>query len=89
MKIEVSILLFQKGRTKFNLKEVSLLLFQEGHTVRHVHVKIECKRGSSTPISKGAHEIQSDRGFSTPISKAVLSTFGGRATVSPSFAPCI
>ena len=32
-------------------------------------MKIECKRGFSTPISKEAHEIQSERGFSTPISK--------------------
>ena len=32
-------------------------------------MKIECKRGFSTLISKGAHEIQSERGFSTPISK--------------------
>ena len=57
-------------------------------------MKIECKRGFSTPISKGAHEIQSERGFSTPISKeahgptarhsqpvllvTLLSTFGVR-----------
>ena len=113
---EVSLLLFQKGHTKFNLKEVSLLLFQKRHTARQpvtvspsylshysqlsVFVlspsaceneqKIECKRGFSTPISKGAHEIQSDRGFSTPISKGVLSFFiGVRVTVSPSLAPCI
>ena len=29
---EVSLLLFQKGHTKFNLKEVSLLLFQKEYS---------------------------------------------------------